>query len=97
MLQHDGSDEMTCTCFMFLKPTVRSHKLLALWKKNMIDKKSDKNQVREEQTQRVVVAGTRVRRFEVDQKPDTCAYMKTHRLERETDNHARACTFARDW
>lgn len=45
MLQHDGSDEMACTCFMFLKPTVRSHKLLALWKKNMIDKNSDKNQV----------------------------------------------------
>ncbi|CAM9206713.1 unnamed protein product, partial [Hapterophycus canaliculatus] len=44
MLQHDGADHVACTCFMFLKPTVGSHKLLALWKKHMIDQKSDKNQ-----------------------------------------------------
>ena len=35
MLQHDGSESMTCTCFMFLKPTPcyfssKSMKLLAL-------------------------------------------------------------------
>lgn len=46
MLQHDGSDEMACTCFMFLKPTPRSHRLLGLWRDNIIGRNSEKNQVR---------------------------------------------------
>ena len=44
LFQHDGS-EMTCTCFMFLRPTNMAHKLLMLWTKNIVDKKSTKNQV----------------------------------------------------
>ena len=45
LLQHDGKETMTCTCFMFLKPTNKAHKLIMLWSQSIVDMRSTKNQV----------------------------------------------------
>lgn len=45
MLQYDGNTGNKCTCFMFLKPTMMSLKLLKLWEEKIVESQDVRNQV----------------------------------------------------
>lgn len=45
MLQYDGNPANKCTCFMFLKSTMKTRLLLKLWEERIVELQSTMNQV----------------------------------------------------
>lgn len=45
MLQYDGNPDNKCTCFMFLKSTMKARILLKLWEERIVELQSTMNQV----------------------------------------------------